>query len=139
MKHIILAALLASAFANLCAQVVVKDAWVRATVPQQNATGAFMRLTATHDARLVEVRSPAAGIAELHQMSLDQDVMRMRRVAGIDLPAGVAVALKPGGYHIMLMDLRRPLGEGRRVPITLVFESADKRRSSVEIDAVARP
>jgi len=137
-KHIILAALLAPAFANVCAQVVVTDAWVRVTVPQQHATGAFMQLTAAHGARLVEVSSPVAGMAELHEMSVDRDVMRMRPVAGVDLPAGRAVALKPGGYHIMLMDLRQPLGEGRRVPITLVFESADKRRSSIEIDAVAR-
>lgn len=139
MKHIILAALLAPACANVCAQVVVKDAWVRTTVAQQKATGAFMQLTAERDTRLVEVHSPVAGIAELHNMSVDHDVMRMRQVEGINLPAGISVALKPGAYHIMLMDLRRPLGEGQRIPITLVFESAGKRRSRVEIDAVARP
>jgi periplasmic copper chaperone A len=138
-KHIILAALLAPAFAHVCAQVVVTDAWVRTTIPQQKATGAFMQLTAAHGTRLVDVSSPVAGLAELHEMSVDRDVMRMRPVAGIDLPAGTTVALKPGGYHVMLMDLRRPLGNGQRVPVTLVFESPDKRRSSIEIDAVARP
>jgi copper(I)-binding protein len=139
LKHFILAALLAPAFANALAQVVVKDAWVRATVPQQKATGAFMQLTASEKTRLVEVRAPIGATAELHEMSLDNDVMRMRQVPGIDLPAGASVSLKPGGYHIMLLGLSAPLAAGQVVPITLVFESAKKQRSTVLVDATVRP
>lgn len=138
-KHFIVAALLAPAFAHAGAQVVVKDAWVRATVTQQKATGAFMHLTASENTRLVDVRAAVAGVAELHEMSMDNDVMRMRRVPGIDLPSGTPVALKPGGYHIMLLGLRGPLSAGQIVPITLVFESPARKRSSIVVDAVVRP
>lgn len=133
-----MATLLASALTNTCAQVVVGDAWVRATVSQQKATGAFMQLTAACDTRLVAVHADI-GAAELHGMSLDNNIMRMRGLAGLALPAGVAVALKPGANHIMLVNLKHALSVGQHVPITLVFESAGKRRSSIVVDAVVRP
>lgn len=121
------------------AQVTVTDAWVRATVPQQKATGAFMQLSAAKDTRLVAVSTPAAGLAELHEMATTQDnVMKMRHVAGIDLPAGRTVELKPGGQHLMLMDLRQQAKEGDTVPLTLVFEGRDGRRESVEVKAPVR-
>jgi copper(I)-binding protein len=83
LKHFVLAALLAPAFANAGAQLVVKDAWVRPTVPQQEGTGAFIQLTASETTRLVEVRASIAGAAELHEMSLDNDVTRMHRAPGM--------------------------------------------------------
>jgi copper(I)-binding protein len=88
------------------AQVSVKDAWVRATVPQQKATGAFMQLQSAQDAKLVSAQSPVAGVVEVHEMAMDGGVMRMRAVPNLDLPAGKAIDLKPGGYHVMLMDLK---------------------------------
>ena len=88
------------------AQVIVKDAWVRATVPQQQATGAFLQIGSATDARLVQASSSVAGIVEIHQMSMQGDVMKMQAVAAIELPAGKTVALQPGGYHIMLMALK---------------------------------
>jgi len=88
------------------AQVDVSQAWVRATVAQQKATGAFLQLKAKSDSRLVEARSPVAGVVEIHEMAMDGSVMKMRAVPGLDLPAGKSVELKPGGYHIMLMDLK---------------------------------
>ena len=120
------------------AQVSVKDAWVRATVPQQKATGAFMQLTATRDVRLVSVSTPAAGVAEIHEMALDNNVMKMRAVPGLDLPAGKVVELKPGGYHLMLMDLKAPVNVGDVVPVTLVLEGKDGQRETLEIKATAR-
>ena len=89
------------------AQVTVKDPWVRATVSQQKATGAFMQITSAQDARLVEARSPVAGVVEVHEMTMEKDVMKMRAVKGLDLPGGKSVELKPGGYHVMLMDPRQ--------------------------------
>jgi len=120
------------------AQIAIGDPWVRATVPQQQASGAFMKLTASKPARLVEARSPVAGVVEIHEMRMEGDVMRMRAVPGIDLPAGKPVELRPGGYHVMLMALKQTLTAGETVPITLVFEGEDRRRETVEIKAPVR-
>lgn len=139
MKHLFIAcsiALSASAWAQ--SPVQVQDAWARATVANQSATGAFMKLTAPTATRLVEARSPLAGIVEIHEMKLEGDVMRMRAVSALPLPAGQAVELKPGGYHVMLMDLKGPVKAGDSVPITLVFEGADGKRSTQEVKASAR-
>jgi copper(I)-binding protein len=134
-----LATALMSAVPAAFAQVAVADAWVRATVPQQQASGAFMKLTAPKGMRLVEARSPVAGVVEIHEMAMQGDVMRMRAVAGVDLPAGKPVELKPGGYHVMLMALKQTLNAGDTVPLTLVFEAADKSRETVELKAPVRP
>ena len=121
------------------AQVTVKDAWVRATVPQQKATGAFMQLTAEKDTRLVAARSPVAGVVEIHEMTMVDNVMKMRAVPGLDLPAGKAVELKPGGYHIMLIDLKGQVKEGDTVPVTLVVQGKDGKRETIEVKAPVRP
>ena len=127
------AALLLTGFAH--AQVSVQDAWVRATVPQQKATGAFMRLTPSANARLVEAKSPVAGVVEIHEMTLEKDIMKMRQIPGLDLAADRTMELKPGGYHVMLMDLKQPLKGGEQVPITLVFEDDAKKRFTQDIKA----
>lgn len=130
------AALLLSGLAH--AQVTVQDPWVRATVPQQKATGAFMRLTAAQDMRLVGASSPAAGVTEVHEMKMVDNVMKMRAVPLLDLPAGQTVELKPGGYHIMLLDLKQPVAQGATVPLTLVFEGKDGQRQSQELQVPVR-
>ena len=142
MKHLISAALVAltaSAWAQGTTSVDIKDPWVRATVAQQKATGAFMQLTAKADSKLVEAKSPVAGVVEIHEMAMDNNVMKMRQIPGLALPAGKAVELKPGGYHVMLMDLKGQVKEGDVVPVTLVFEGKDGKRESVEIKAPAKP
>ena len=121
------------------AQVSVKEPWVRATVAQQKATGAFMQITSAQDARLVEAKSPVAGVVEVHEMVMEKDVMKMRAVPGLDLPAGKSIELKPGGYHVMLMDLKQQMKVGDSVPMTLVVEGKDKKRSNVEITATVKP
>lgn len=138
MKPITLAALIFAAFPAL-AQVTVKDPWVRATVSQQKATGAFMQITSAQDARLVEARSPVAGVVEVHEMTMEKDVMKMRAVKGLDLPAGKSVELKPGGFHVMLMDLKQQMKEGDTVVLTLVVEGKDKKRSTIEVKAPVKP
>jgi len=120
------------------AQVAVKDAWIRATVPAQKATGAFMQLQAAADSKLVAVSSPIARVVEVHEMAMQNDVMRMRQVPALALPAGRPVDLKPGGYHLMLLDLKRPAKEGETVPLSLVVEGKDGRRQTVETSAVVR-
>ncbi|PKO59342.1 MAG: hypothetical protein CVU25_02395 [Betaproteobacteria bacterium HGW-Betaproteobacteria-19] len=140
MKMKIVASLFAALISSAAvAQVAVTDPWVRATVPQQKATGAFMQITAPADARLVEARSPVANIVEIHEMVMEKDVMKMRALPGLDLPAGKTVELKPGGYHVMLIDLKAQVKEGDVVPMTVVIEGKDGKRESIELKAAARP
>ena len=113
--------------------VKVEAAWIRATVPGQSGTGAFMRLTAQEPMSLVGLTSPVAAVAEVHEMKLEGDVMRMRAIASLALPAGQAVELKPGGYHLMLMDLKAPLKADTRVPLTLVLRDAKGTERRVEL------
>ncbi len=134
-KHLIAAAFtgifVASAFAQ---NVTVSDAWVRATVPGQKATGAFMKLTAKEGAKLVGVSSPAAGVAEIHEMKMDKDIMKMAALPnGLELPAGKAVELKPGSYHVMLMDLKAPIPKDSTVPVTLVFQDAKGVKTNLDV------
>jgi copper(I)-binding protein len=121
------------------AQVAVADPWVRGTVEGQRATGAFMKLTPTTNQKLVAAASPVAKIVEIHEMAMDGGVMKMRAIPKLDLPAGKPTELKPGGYHVMLMALQKPLTEGESVPITLTFEDAAGKRQSVEIKAPVKP
>ncbi|RZI97492.1 MAG: copper chaperone PCu(A)C [Variovorax sp.] len=116
------------------AAVDVKDAWIRPTVPGQSGTGAFMKLSAPSGARLVGASTPAAGVAEVHEMKMDGDTMKMRPVrGGLELPARQTVELKPSGYHVMLMDLKQPMPKGATVPLTLRFEDAKGARSTREV------
>lgn len=120
------------------AQVTVKEAWVRATVPQQQATGAFMQLSAEQDTKLVSASSPVTPVVEVHEMAMQDGVMRMRQVPSVVLPAGKTVELKPGGYHVMLLDLKQQVKEGDTVPLTLVFEGKDGKRESLEVKVPVR-
>lgn len=128
-------ALLLAVAGPVLAQVTVTAPWVRATVAQQKSTGAFMQLQSPAAVKLVSVSTPVAGVAEVHEMAMDGQVMRMRAVPALDLPAGKAVELKPGGYHVMLMELKAPVKEGDQIPLTLVFEGADKKRETVQVNA----
>lgn len=120
------------------AQVTVKDAWIRATVPQQKATGAFMQLSAAQDLQLVAVTTPLTPKAEIHEMTMQDQVMRMRQIPALALPSGKAVELKPGGYHVMLLDLPRQVKAGERVPLTLVVQGKDGQRQNVQVEAEVR-
>jgi hypothetical protein len=124
----------------VAAQVEVKDAWARPALQGQSATGAFMTLTARDGARLVGAASPVAGVVEIHEMVMEGSVMKMRAIGGLELAPGRSVELKPGGYHVMLMDLKRPLKAGERVPVELRFEMRDKRMVTqpIEVEVATR-
>ncbi len=135
----ILIAALALAVGTAQAQnVEVREAWVRATVPGQKASGAFMKLTAREGLHLADVVSPLAGIAEVHEMKMEGEVMKMRAVPALELPAGKTVELKPSGYHVMLMDLKTPLKMGGTLPLTLVFKDAKGVQSRLEVQLPVR-
>ena len=122
----------------LAADVDIKDPWVRGTVSGQQATGAFMEITSKSGAALVGASSPAAGVTEVHEMKMDGGVMKMRAIPRLDLPAGKPVVLGPGGYHVMLINLKQPLKKGDAVPLTLQVEGKDKKIESVEVKAEVR-
>lgn len=116
------------------ATVDVRDGWVRQSVPGQSGTGAFMKLTSPTGTKLVGISTPAAGVAEVHEMKMEGDTMKMRELsAGLDLPAGQTVELKPGGFHVMLMDLKGAVAKGTNVPLTLKFEDAKGVKTALDV------
>jgi hypothetical protein len=117
------------------AQTTVKEPWVRGTVAQQKATGAFMQLQSAQGGKLLSASSSVAGVVEIHEMVMEGTTMKMRAIPGLDLPAGKAVELKPGGYHVMLMDLKAPLKDGESVPLTLVVQGKDGKKETIELKA----
>ena len=135
---LVAALLLGAVAATAHAEVNVKDPWVRATVTGQKATGAFMQLTSTEPVRLVEAQSAAAKIVEIHEMRMEGDRMMMKAIPGLDIVPGKALDLKPGGYHVMLIDVVKPLNAGDKVPLTLVVEGADRKRATIEVSAEVR-
>jgi len=120
------------------AQVTVDQAWVRATAPGQPVAGAYLKIESAQAAALVAVRTPVTARAEIHEMKMEGGIMKMRPVTRIELPAGKTVELRPGGYHLMLMNIAKPLRPGETVPITLVIEGADKKRQEIEVKAEVR-
>lgn len=129
----------ATAYANAHADVRVDDPWIRATVPGQSATGAFMRLTSSTPEKLVAASAKIADSVEVHEMSMTDNVMRMRQVPAVELPAGKAVELAPGGYHIMFFQLHGQLKDGDTVPLTLTFEDPQGKRTSMDVQVPVRP
>ena len=120
------------------AQVNIAEPWVRATVPEQKVTAAFMKITSPVDAKLVDVRTVRGGRTEIHEMAMVGDTMKMRQIPELPLPAGATVELKPGGFHVMLFELAAQAKEGDIVPLVLVIETGGKQET-VEVNAVVRP
>ena len=121
------------------AEVTAKDAWVRATVPAQKTTAAYVTIHSTEAARVVEVKTAAAGRAEIHKSEMAGGVMKMEMMEELALPAGKSVELRPGGTHLMLMELPKPLTAGGKVPLTFVIEDRKGKRSNLEVNAEVRP
>ena len=142
MKHSILTRLLASSLLSLAAsaslaQVKVDQAWARPTVPGQQGGGGFLSITSPAGDRLIGGSTPLAERFELHTMAMKGDVMEMRQLDAVDLPAGKTVEFKPGGLHVMFIGLKQPLAIGSKVPVTLKFEKAGEVK--VEFDVMSRP
>jgi copper(I)-binding protein len=123
---------------QVSAQTRVDDAWVRATVAGQPSSGAFMTVTASADSKLLSVQTPVAGLVQIHEMSMKDDVMKMQQVQSVALPSGKAVSFDPNGYHIMLMNLTGQIKEGNKVPLTLIVEDARGEKESIQVEAVAK-
>jgi copper(I)-binding protein len=137
-KQLVLGCSLIGLAWQVSAQTQVQDAWVRATVAGQPSTGAFMTLQAASDSKLLSVQSPVAKTVQIHQSTMKDDVMSMRQVESVVLPAGKPVSFDPHGYHIMLIDLTAQVQEGSKVPLTLIVENAKGEKETIEVQAEAR-
>jgi periplasmic copper chaperone A len=139
-KFIAACAVFMPASGLIYAQTVKVDAaWVRPAVEGQKGTGGFMKLTADQDMKLVGVASPVAGVSEVHEMAMQGDVMKMRAIAALDLPAGKTVELKPGGYHLMLLDLKQALPTGSQVPLTLLLKDKAGKENKMQLQVPVSP
>ena len=134
----LIAALLGSFAAPAPAQGEVKTPWVRATVPGQKTSSAYLVLKSAEEVTFVGAESPVAAVVDLHEMRMDGNVMRMRAVPRLVLPRGKVLQLNPGGFHLMLTGRKQPLRKGDSVPITLRFEGRDNAQKVVEIRAEVR-
>ena len=114
--------------------IQVEGAWSRATAPGQDSAMVDLRVTSKQAASLVSISSPAANSVELHSMTHENGMMKMREVKSVELPAGKNVNLGESGYHLMLIGLKAPLKAGDSVPLTLSIKVADK---TVKLDAKA--
>jgi copper(I)-binding protein len=120
------------------AVIQVRDAWVRETVPGQSTGAAYMRIRSKESLELIEVKSTASKSAELHRMSMKDDVMRMREARAVALSPDKEVELGPNGTHVMLVDLRRPLKAGDSVVLNLSFRRANGGKLIVPVRAVVK-
>lgn len=134
MKKFLAAAIVIAASAAAHAQTTVTEAWARATMPQQKATAVFGKIVSPTGGKVVAVSSPVAGVAEVHEMKMEGDTMKMRAIeGGLVLPAGQPVVLAPRSTHVMLMDLNRSLADGETLPLTLVIEGAGGKRETLTL------
>ena len=126
--------LIAAAAAAQTGSVEVRDAWARATPGKADIGAAYLTLESPTDDRLTGLSTPVASTAQVHTMTMEGGVMKMNRVAALDLPAGQPVKLEPGGMHIMLIGLTDKLRPGQSFPLTLSFEKAGKREVTVSVE-----
>jgi len=139
MVQLALCSVLAASAAVAMAEVTVTDPWIRGTVTGQSETGAFMTIKSTEALKLVGASTPVAQKVEIHKMEMDQGVMRMRPMNGLEIPANGAVELKPGSFHVMLLGVSKPLAAGEKVPLTLQFQNKEGKTISTTVQAAVRP
>jgi copper(I)-binding protein len=118
--------------------VQITNAWVRGTVSGQRGTGAYMDIVSDTPGRILSAASPVAANVEIHNMRMENGVMRMSPVKDIALEPGKTFRLAPGSYHVMMMGLKEPLKKGATVPIMLTVEGADKKIRQIEVKAEVR-
>lgn len=147
MKKLILAVLgavllvssIGTAFAQSKGDLEIEKPWARATPPGAAVGGGYLTIRNKGAAgdRLVGVSSPASARVEMHEMAMEKDVMRMREVKGVDVPAKKSVEFRPGGFHLMLMELKAPLRQGDKVQVTLRFEKAGEVKTELVVEDLA--
>jgi hypothetical protein len=130
----------AAAQSATAGSIKIENAYTRATVPGQQVAGGFMKIENKGSTdQLISASSPAAGEVQLHEMAMDGNVMKMRQVKDIAVPAGGAVELKPGGLHLMFMNIKAPLTAGESVPVKLKFAKAGEVEVKMPVNAMGNP
>ena len=124
--------------ATAIAAPVVSQSWIKTTIPGSAVSAAYMQIKSAAPFKLIKAESSAAGIVEIHDMKMNAGVMEMKALDAINVPANKAVALKPGGMHVMLMNVKKPINKGDKIPMTLTFEGANKKTVLVTLELVAR-
>lgn len=138
LKTLLTALVLLGTLTCALAQIKVEKAWVRATVPMQQATGAFMKITSAQAVRLLAVTTQVAKTNEIHEMKMEGDIMKMRaHLNGLDIPANTTVELKSSGYHLMMMELETTIKAGDIVPLKLEFINGNGKKEIVTVNAKA--
>lgn len=122
-----------AACAQADADITISEAWVRATAPGQKVAAAYMSLSSKQGATLMSAECDLAGSVEIHTMTMENDVMKMRMLDQLVLPAGKTVSLAPGGLHLMMFDLKQPLDAGKQANFTLNFKSANDEVKQIRI------
>jgi copper(I)-binding protein len=118
--------------------VTVTHAWMRTTAPGQRVAGAYLEISSAAPSKLVAASSPVAGSVEIHSMRLENGIMTMRQLESLELPAKQTVKFEPGGLHIMLLDLKKSLKLGDKIPLRLTLQRADRSKTVVEVQAEVR-
>ncbi len=139
MRYAIAIAALLCAAQAWAGDVTVSGAWTRATAPGQEGATMQFSITSQKEAQLVAISSPVAGTVEMHSMTHDNGVMKMHAIESLPLPAGKAVDLGASGNHVMLLNLKKPLKAGEKVPFTVTVQFADKRKATVKAKAEVKP
>lgn len=134
---VMVGAALAQAQEAKVGNIKIEGAYTRSTVPGQKAAGGFMKIIDQGAAdQLISASSPVADEVQLHMMSMEDNVMKMRQVKAIDIPANGSVELKPGGLHIMFMGIKEPLAAGGSVPVKLKFAKAGEVEIKLPVNAM---
>lgn len=132
----LVALVLLGAMTCAMAEIKVEKAWVRATVPKQQSTGAFMKITSTQAVKLLSVTTVVAKTNEIHEMKMQGDIMKMRaHPDGLDIPANTTLELKSSGYHVMMMELEATIKAGDTIPIKLEFVNPNGKKEIVTVNA----
>ena len=119
-------------------KVIISDAWIKATIPGASVSAAYMRIQSPTALKLVKVEGAIAADIQMHDMRMNEGVMEMNTLPSIDIAARQTVELKPGGKHVMLMKVAKPIKSGDKVPLTLTFEGTDKKKITLRINAIAK-
>jgi hypothetical protein len=140
MKSLIMVALALLALSTqvVAGEVKISDVWSRATAPGQEVGMVGMIITSNKNAKLIAVSSTASTTSEIHSMSMDNGVMKMRQIENLPLAAKQAAELGPGGNHLMLIGLKKPLKEGNKVALTLTVEFDDKSTETINTSAIVK-
>jgi hypothetical protein len=116
---------ISSAAANAGDSVFIENAWVRPTSPGQDVGAAYMTFNSKQDVKLISASSDATKSVEIHSMSMQNGVMKMRMLENLTIKAGKPYKLEPGGFHFMLFDLKKPLAAGQYVNFELTFKAGN--------------